>query len=49
MAIDTVIAEPLSNLPPDHLHHLVTADAPPMPPQLSVRTCAWRRDGITHR
>ena len=38
MAIDTVIAEPLSNLPPDHLHHLVTADAPPMPPQLSVRT-----------
>ena len=38
MAIDTTIAEPLANLPPDHLHHLVTADAPPMPPQLSVRT-----------
>jgi hypothetical protein len=38
MAIDTVIATPLFHLPSEHVHHLIIEYAPPLPPELPVRT-----------
>jgi hypothetical protein len=38
MAIDTVIATPLFHLPAEHVHHVITDYAPPLPPELPVRT-----------
>jgi hypothetical protein len=38
MAIDTVLAPPLFHLPPEHVHHLIRPGAPPLPPELAVRT-----------
>lgn len=38
MAIDTVITTPLFHLPAEHVHHLITSYAPPLPPELPVRT-----------
>lgn len=38
MAIDTTIVTPLFHLPSDKVHHLTDFEAPPLPPQLPVRT-----------
>jgi hypothetical protein len=38
MAIDTVVASPLFDLSAAHLHHVVIANPPPLPPELPVRT-----------